>query len=115
MKKFRLRPGFGSKELLIEFTAGPEKNNFIKSLEAALSSIKVVITGSGDLLTIDQMFFNANSDLGAFQISIDNWDIAFIMAKENQNVIKEIDFILSKNPDFIKELVDFKNYELKND
>ena len=87
MNKFRLRPAYGSKELLIEFTSGPEKENFISTLEKALNSINVKIIGSKDLWVNDELLFKANSDLGTFSISIDTWGLAFITSKENQIVI----------------------------
>lgn len=112
MSKFRLRPAYGSTELLIEFISGPEKSNFLSLLETALSPIKIVITGSKDLWVNDEMLFEGSSDLGSFHLSIDDWGFAFLMSKENQNLIIEIDSILNKNPNFEKELVDFKNYEM---
>ncbi|GGF69653.1 hypothetical protein [Wenyingzhuangia marina] len=111
MNKFRLRPAYGSKELLIEFTSGPEKSNFISNLEKALYSINVKIIGSKDLWINDEMLLEANCDLGTFSISIDTWGLAFIMSEKNQKVITEIDFILNENQDYEKEAVDFENYK----
>jgi hypothetical protein len=111
MNKFRLRPAYGSKELLIEFTSGAEKDNFIAELENALFPLKTIITGSKDLWVNDEILFEVKCNLGTFQISIDNYGLAFILSKKNQEIIKEIDSILSKNKKFKKELVDFINYQ----
>ena len=111
MNKFRLRPAYGSKELLIEFTSGPEKENFISTLGKALNSINVKIIGSKDLWVNDELLFEANSDLGTFSISIDTWSLAFITSKENQIVISEIDSILNENKYFEKEAVNFEDYK----
>ena len=115
MNKFKLRPAYRSKELLIEFTSGPEKHNFLSVLEAALSPIKAVITNSKDLWMNDEILYEVNSNLGIYQISMDNWGFAFIMSEDNQKLIREIDSILNENPAFEKEKVNFKEYELKSD
>lgn len=115
MYKFILRPAYGSNELLIEIISSSEKDNFISELEKALCSIKIVIIDSKDLWVNDELLFTADSDFGIFQISIDNLGMIFIMAKENQKIIKKIDFTLNENENFEKELVDFKNYTLKHD
>ncbi|MGB0429120.1 MAG: hypothetical protein ACPGLV_01510 [Bacteroidia bacterium] len=111
MNIFRLRPAYKSKELLIEFTSGAERDNFVSSLEKALKCINVKITGSQDLWMNDELLFEATSDLGAFLLSIDSWGLAFIMSKENQILITEIDSILNRNINFKKVTVDFENYK----
>jgi len=113
MNKFKLRPAYGSNELLIEFTSGPENGYFITQLEKALSPINVIITSSVDLWINDDMIFEVNSDLGDFKIIIDNWYLGFIISKKNPEVIKKIDSLLNENVDFKKEIINFKDYELK--
>lgn len=111
MNEFRLRPGYGSKNLLIEFTSGPEKTSFVTEITQALSDIDMAITATTDLWMNDEILYAAYTKEGYFTLSIDIWGFAFIIADENQKLIHTIDQILQSNPTFHKEIVDFKRYE----
>ena len=108
---YRLRPGYGSDKLLLEFILGSSDTEFIKDLLTALKDISPVIDSVADLWMNDEVLFSMSSTQGAFLLSKDIWDFAFITAEENQSCLKLIDSILSNNSLFEKEEVDFKNYE----
>ncbi|MCE7995651.1 MAG: hypothetical protein HEP71_26975 [Roseivirga sp.] len=115
MTKYHLRPAYESKELLIKFTSRLENDNFISNLEAALAPLNTVFTGSEDLWMNDEVLVQAKCDLGAFEISIDHWGLAFLIARGNPRLINRIDSLLNENPIFEKELIDFENPELKHE
>lgn len=110
--KYRLRPAYGSSELLLEFTHGPEKETFLAELEAALGELEVKVKSAQDLWMNDEVMFVLDSNLGTFTLSIDIWDLAFIMAKHNQQLILKIDELLSQNSGFEKEIVDYSKYKM---
>lgn len=111
MNKYRLRPAYGKKELLIEFVTGPEKDLFLADLEKTLTSIEPKIIGKGDLWVNDELLFELNTLHGKALLTLDTWDFAFIMAENNQELILKIDAILSKNENYLKEIVDFEKYQ----
>lgn len=73
MNKYRLRPAYESKELLIEFTSRLKDDKFIFKLETALSALNTVITGSEDLWMNEEVLIQAKCDSGAFEISVNDW------------------------------------------
>jgi len=56
-----------------------------------------------DLWMNDEVLLQISSDEGVFSLSKDGWDIAFIMAENNQHCIKIIDKILNNSSLFQKE------------
>ncbi len=111
MYKFRCRPGYKSDKLLIEFTKGVEKDSFFTDLLKALSKIEMKVDSVDDLWMNDEFLINIKSKIGEFFFSKDIWDFAFIMSETNQEAIKKICYILSKNKYFIKEEVNFDDYK----
>jgi hypothetical protein len=109
---YKCRPGYGSNKLLIEISKGAEQEIFVCDLSNALKELNLKIKGFQDLWMKDEFIVKATSDIGEFTISKDIWNIAFINADENQKIINIIDTILSMNPIFKKEEVDFNNYKL---
>ena len=59
----------------------------------------------------DELLFELSTLHGSALLSIDIWDLAFIMAENNQDLILKIDAILSKNEHCLKEVVDFEKYK----
>lgn len=114
MYNYRIRPGYGSEKLLIEFVKGVEKETFLTDLKEALSQIDLKFEEIEDLWVNNEILFHVNSSEGKFLLSKDLWDYAFIMADDNQECVKRIDVILSKDGNFIREEVDFSEYELEN-
>lgn len=108
---YRLRPGYGSDKLLLEFILDSSDTEFVKDLLTTLQDIRPIIDTVTDLWMNDEVLFDVSSTQGAFLLSKDIWDFAFITAEENQSCLKLIDSVLSNNRLFEKEEVDFKNYE----
>jgi len=111
MYKYRVRPGYGSDKLLIEFVKGVEKDTFLKDIKEALSQINLKFEETEDLWMNNEVLYHINSSEGKFSLLKDVWDCAFIMADENQEFVKRIDHILSKNECFIREEFDYSKHE----
>lgn len=111
MNTYRLRPCYGSSELLIEFIHGPENNSFFRELKNALQSLAIEITATEDLWMNDEVLLTLSSSAGTFTFSKDIWNFAFIMANDNQECILKIDALLSKHALFIKQEVNFNDYK----
>lgn len=60
----------------------------------------------------DEIIYTINSDLGLFTLSKDIWDLAFLMADENQSCILKINDLLGNDNRFEKIEVDFNDYKL---
>lgn len=108
---YRYRPGYGSKNLLLEFVGGIERESFVADLLETLSEIKPVIDSIEDLWMNDEILFHITSQVGEFLLSIDIWELAFILGDSNQKGIKQIETILSKSNLFTKEKVNFDDYK----
>ncbi len=108
--KYKVRPGYGSTELLIEFLPDKADEVFFGCIFRALEAIRVTPVDVVDLWMNDEIIWNMKSDAGEFELSKDIWDMVFIMADNNQAVIEIIDSLLEKDGCFIKEEVDFNNY-----
>jgi hypothetical protein len=110
--KYRFRPGFESNYLLLEFISNVENENFGTDLFDAIRVTNPKIVGKQDLWMNDEFIYTINSDLGKFILSKDVWDLAFIMAGENQSCIRQLNDLLSNDYRFEKVEVDFNNFKL---
>lgn len=108
--KYRLRPGYGSDKLLLEFLLTNTDTEFNKDLFTTLKDLNPTADKVEDLWMNDEVLLQVSSYKGAFTLSKDIWDFAFIMADNNQHCINLIDEILCKSSLFEKEEVDFENY-----
>jgi len=111
MYKYKLRPGYKSSELLIEFFIKAANDDFKNTLFQALESLNSQQKGATNLWMNDEVLIQCDCELGSFEISLDIWDGVFIMSPNNQGVIFKIDEILSKHNKFIKLEVDFSAYK----
>ena len=111
MYKYKLRPGYKSSELLIEFFIKAANDDFKNTLFQALESLNLQQKGLTNLWMNDEVLIEFESNHGFFEISIDIWDGVFIMSPNNQDVIIKIDEILSKHNKFTKLEVDFSAYK----
>ena len=111
MYKYKLRPGYKSSELLIEFNLKSANNEFFESLYQALKSCGLQKRSTTDLWMNEEVLIEFGSIFGDFELSIDIWDDVFIMSPNNQGVIIKIDEILSKNSAFTKQKVNFDVYK----
>jgi len=110
--KYRYRPGYGSDCLLIEFLSGVENEAFWADLFDAIKEINPKLAESEDLWMNDEILYTINSDLGQFTLSKDIWDLAFLMADDNQFCILQIDNLLLNDHRFEKIEVDFNDFKL---
>ncbi|PKL78498.1 MAG: hypothetical protein CVV25_11460 [Ignavibacteriae bacterium HGW-Ignavibacteriae-4] len=110
---YSFRPGYGSDKLLIEFVKGVNNDTFLTDLKAALSQIEMKIDSTEDLWMNDEVLFIVNSSEGEFILSKDIWDCAFIMSDENQKCLNRINEVLNNNELFVREEVDYSEYEMK--
>ncbi|MCP3930381.1 MAG: hypothetical protein GY705_14915 [Bacteroidetes bacterium] len=110
MYKYTVRPGYGSEELLIEFSPDKADETFFNCLFGAITKLSLKIMDIHDLWMNDEVLISLDSEKGKFEISKDVWDLVFILSKNNQKIIKKIDDLLGNSIHFKKELVDFKDY-----
>lgn len=108
---YHFRPGYGSDELLIEFISGVENETFISDLLDTIKSIQPAIIDLNDLWMNDEVLYSINSTIGTFTLSKDIWDLAFIMAENNQPCIEKINQLLLMDNRFEKIDVDFNTYK----
>ncbi len=111
MYKYKLRPGYKSSELLIEFCIKSADDEFFQILYGSLNSLKIKQKQVTDLWMNDEVVTEYDSDSGCFEISVDIWDGVFIMSPNNQAVINKIDKILIGHKDFTKLDVCFDEYK----
>jgi len=111
--KYHYRPGYSSANLLIEFISGIENETFITDLLDSIKSIKPEVVGLNDLWMNDEVLYSVSSYLGEFILSKDIWDLAFIMADDNQTCIDKINELLIADTRFEKIEVDFNDYKLR--
>ena len=98
-----MRPAFDKPtELLLEFQLSSSNPEFIQDLTNALKRINPRIISSEDVWVNDELLLTIGSEPGDFQLSIDVWDNAFILAKDNPSCIVAIDNELANNPYFEK-------------
>jgi hypothetical protein len=110
MYRYRLRPAYGSKELLIELLPETADQAFFGELLVVLKQVNANVTDVLDLWMNDEVLLSFESDLGPFLVSKDIWDFVFIMAPENQPAILKIEQALRANAQFQSEVVDFNQY-----
>jgi hypothetical protein len=110
--KYHLRPGYGSKQLLLQFFPDIADTVFEKDLFSALQEIHPSVQDVQYLWMNDEVVLTVCCDKGEFQYSKDVWGFAFIMAEENQDCVLAIDELLKLDNLFFKEDVDFEQYKM---
>ncbi len=110
--KYQCRSGHSSENLLIEFVNDVENDAFLADLFDALKEINPKLAGREELWMNDEILYAINSDLGQFTLSKDIWDLAFLMADDNQTCILQINNLLLTDNRFEKLEVDFNNSKL---
>ena len=109
--KYRCRPGYGSKQLLIEIEAFNHQEDIFRSIINSLENIEPKNMKLEDVWQNDEFIYTIDSAIGTFTIHIDNYGIAFITADNNNELILKMDLILNQNLQFTKEEVDFSKYK----
>jgi len=104
---YKLRPGYNSKELLIEFTVGNRAAELIGDLNQILIANKFHYNRTEDLWMNDEVLHHFSHKLGSIIVSVDIYDSVFILGNPEQAAIIEIDIILDDHPYFTKEKISF--------
>ena len=108
--KYKLRPAYKSKELLIEIFKGVENEDFVTDFKHIFFEIEPELIKKEDIWVNDEILYHFNSKIGKYTVSSSNWGVVFIIAEDNQNGIIAIEQLLMKNPKFDKIEVDFDEY-----
>jgi len=103
MYKFKVRPGYQSSELLIDFNSDETDDLFFCILYESLKLINVSKIDLTRLWVDDEVIFHCDSDLGKFEIIRDEYGSVFIIAPNNKRVIKRIGELLDENYSFSKQ------------
>ena len=110
---YKLRPAYGSTELLIEFTRTGDIEAFVGQLLQLLQHHGFECNGTADVWMNDEAWIYLKSEKGQVLLTKDIWDMVFILGKDHQTAILKIDEILMTSELYEKEPVDFKDYTLK--
>lgn len=108
---YKLRPGYGSIELLIELDANGEADELQLDLILLLEQHGFKLTEMKDPWQNQELHFIFHSDRGTIALSRDSWDLFFILGEENQAGILKIDQLLAENPLFQKINANFSDYK----
>lgn len=109
--KYSCRPGYGSKDLLIDFHNPSDQKLLVQEVLNVIEELKPVNNDFKDLWMNDEFVYIIKTDLGQMEFSIDSWGCAFILAENNNELINTIDKILNQNSMFEKIEVDFNEYK----
>ena len=104
---YKVRPGYGTNKLLIQFGPSPSDEQFIKDLVSVLKGSGVLPKSKENLVVLTIQHFD--SPAGPFEIHDDGYFI-FIHADTNQKAIHFLDRILQESGLFRKEQVNFDDY-----
>jgi hypothetical protein len=110
MYNYKLRPGYQSKLYLIEFFLKEVDDEFLETFILSLESLHPKQIKVTDVWVNDEIVIEFDSDIGVFEMNIDNYGEVFIMAPNNQQVIVKIDEILNEDENFSKLVVDLDEY-----
>ncbi|TSJ46375.1 hypothetical protein [Fluviicola chungangensis] len=109
---YKLRPGYGSDELLIELDGKDQPDELQTDLILILEQNGFKLTELKDIWQNDEWSFIFRSQQGVVLLSRDTvWDFFFLMGENNQADILKLDEILSKNPLFEKLNVNNSDYQ----
>ncbi|MBC3830970.1 hypothetical protein H8K33_05585 [Undibacterium amnicola] len=116
LEKFRVRPGYKSRELLVEFcgdhrsSSYPNIANLLQdALNAKLKKHPVYDTVRIGLAT-DEFITLWEYSNGEFQLNDDTWGYFAFAPNNNALVIEDIERVLLQSGRFVKEGVDFADY-----
>jgi hypothetical protein len=110
MFTFAVRPGHGSKELLLEFRKGTGSDEMVAAMKEVLTKANVEVIRKRDLWENDEIIYYMDSDFGEFELSSNNYGCIFIMAPKNQAAIVKLGEAFDSVAPFEREEVDFAKY-----
>lgn len=108
--KYKLRPGYKTNDLLIEFDVVEKPDLLIHVIIELLSDAGFEIPDIPDVIGNGELWIEVTSKQGSAFINIDNWDIIFILANNSQRTILYIDAILLGSGHFLKLDTDPADY-----
>jgi len=109
MKKqysYKLRPGYGSGDLLIEFGDFENADSLVQDVLTLLKANGFQFDDLQDVWMNNEVWLHLTSENGKVTITKDSWGLVFIMGEENQKDILKIDKILFGSGIFEREEVD---------
>ena len=112
MYQFRLRPCYNSDELLIEFTKGTENSTFFEDLFKAIRILQPENAETIDVWMNDEIWWIITTSEGNLMLTMDNYDFAFIMSPNFQDLIQKVAQLLELDARFTREEVDFKTFKV---
>ncbi|NHF60876.1 hypothetical protein FK220_016095 [Flavobacteriaceae bacterium TP-CH-4] len=110
--RYKLRPGYGSEKLLLEFDAVETPEYFLLELVNMLSLCGFEQMGTIDLWMNDEILIGMRSTNGTITLSLNIWGMIFIVGNHNQQDILRIDELLALSQAFEKQEVDFSAYRI---
>ena len=108
MHSYKVRPGYRSDKLLIEFGPSSSDEQFIADLKALFAAQGCRKRGAEDIVFLVTTTFDSPS--GLFQLDHDEWGFVFLHADGNQAAIHYLDKILQSSGRFKREHVHFRDY-----
>lgn len=109
---YKLRPGYGSHELLIEFFETGDADRFFDFFHNFLEKHNYARSGFSDLWMNDQIIIHFKSNVGHIEFVRDVWDNFFVHAENNQEDILRIDGLMLESGLFEKLEMNPGDYRL---
>ena len=106
---YKVRPGYGSDKLLIEFGADSSDERFVSDLRSVLAEHDLIPKSKEDL--VFKYRFTYDSPSGPFELDDDEWGSLWVHADDNQDAIHYVDRILGESGRFQKEEVNYEDYK----
>ncbi|QCW99066.1 hypothetical protein FGM00_02640 [Aggregatimonas sangjinii] len=110
---YRLRPGYGTDRLLIEFNGLEDPEYFLFEI---LHMLGLAGFKSKEMLNLwmnDEIQVNLSSQNGPILVSLDIYGLVFIVGNNNQKDILRIDELLQKSGAFVKNDINYSSYRTK--
>lgn len=116
LERFRVRPGYKSKDLLVEFcgdhrsSSYPNIGSLLQSALNAKPKKHPVFDTVHIALATDEFISLWEYSNGEYELTDDTWAYFVLAPHNNTQVIKDIEKVLLQSGLFIKEEVDFLDY-----
>lgn len=116
LERFRVRPGYKSKDLLVEFcgdhrsSSYPNIANLLQNALNAKPKKHPVFDTVRIALATDVFISLWEYSNGEFELNDDTWAYFALAPNNNAQVIDDIERVLLQSGQFIKEEVDFADY-----
>ena len=116
MHRFKVRPGYKTNDMLIEFVDDHRSSTF-PNVESILKQ-NLKSRRKNKLKDIHQNIFNFDGVIstwtytnGVYEIADDIWGLFVHADKNNKSIMNDIEAVLVSSGLFIKEEVDFNEYK----